>query len=176
MAKIKSPLFSLESSGGIGKKIINQSRKKVKYAKKYSEPKNPRTEIQQENRNYITLANIEWKTGGYSELDKEAWNVCAKIKAKNMSGYNAFIRFYLNAMVNNNDWTSIKNCNIYDITSSSVKISIDIEKDKEGILYLGTSKYSIPSPIKLSCHLSLFPKRLSYPGFSYFILYKSSTL
>ena len=145
MAKIRGTMFSLESSGNIGKKIIIQSRKKVKYAKKYSIPKNPRTEVQQENRNYITLANIEWKTGGYTELDKQAWNFYAKTKSKNMSGYNAFVKFYLNAMVNNNDWTSIKNCNIYDITSSSVKISIDIETDKEGILYLGTSKYSMTS-------------------------------
>ncbi|GAH26597.1 unnamed protein product [marine sediment metagenome] len=143
MAKIRGPIFSLESSGGIGKKIISQRRKKVKYAKKYSKPKNPRTEIQQENRNYITLANTEWKTGGYSNLDKEAWNFYARIKDKNISGYNAFIKFYLNAMVNNNDWTSVKNCKIYDITSSSIKISIDIEFDKEGILYLGSSKYSM---------------------------------
>ncbi|GAI02842.1 unnamed protein product, partial [marine sediment metagenome] len=79
------------------------------------------------------------------DLDKEAWNFYAKTKAKNISGYNAFVKFYLNAMVNNNDWTSIKNCNIYDITSSSVKISIDIERDREGILYLGISKYSMTS-------------------------------
>ncbi|MBA7548258.1 hypothetical protein ES705_40709 [subsurface metagenome] len=141
MAKIRGPLFSLESSGPLGKKIINQTRKKVKYAKGYSKPKNPRTEIQQENRNYITLANIEWKTGGYSDLDRKAWNFYAKTKAKNISGYNAFVKFYLNAMVNNNVWTSVKNCIIYDITSSSIKVSIDIETDREGILYLGISKY-----------------------------------
>ncbi|GAI49295.1 unnamed protein product, partial [marine sediment metagenome] len=32
MAKIRGPIFSLESSGPLGKKIISQSRKKVKYA------------------------------------------------------------------------------------------------------------------------------------------------
>ncbi|MBA7525637.1 hypothetical protein ES705_17790 [subsurface metagenome] len=143
MAKTRGTLFSLEASGVLGKKIINQKRKGVKYTKKYSKPKNPRTETQQENRNYITLTNIEWKTGGYSDLDKEAWNFYAKTKAKNMSGYNAFVKFYLNAMVDNDEWTSIKNCSIYDITSSSIKISIEIEVDREGILYLGTSKYSM---------------------------------
>jgi len=141
MAKVKSPMLSMEAYGVLGKSIINQTRKKVKYIKAYKKPKNPQTKIQQDNRNYIKLAVEEWGKKELTELDKQAWNLYAKTKAKNISGYNAFVKFYLNAMVNNNDWTSIKNCIIYDITSSSAKISIEIETDKEGILYLGTSKY-----------------------------------
>lgn len=141
MARVKAPLLSIEGSGVLGKKIISQTRKKIKYIKVYTKPKNPRTETQQTNRNYIKLAVEEWGKEGYTELDKQAWNFYAKAKSKNMSGYNAFVKFYLNAMVNLEEWTTVKNCVIYDINSSSAKVSMDIESDREGILYLGTSKY-----------------------------------
>lgn len=143
MAKVKGPLLSIEAYGVIGKKIISQTRKKVKYIKEYAKPENPRTELQQNNRNYIKLAVAEWGKEGYTELDKQAWNLYAKIKSKNMSGYNAFIKFYLKTMVSAYPWTTIKNCVIYDITQNSAKVSIEIEEDKEGILYLGSSKYYI---------------------------------
>ena len=133
----------MEASGVLGKRLITQTRKKVKYIKTYAKPKNPQTEIQQANRNYITLAVIEWAKEGYTELDKQAWKFYAKTKSKSMSGYNALVSFYIIAMKNEELWTSLNNCDITDITSSGCKIYIDVTEDKEGVLYLGTSKFSM---------------------------------
>ncbi|GAH60601.1 unnamed protein product [marine sediment metagenome] len=143
MAKVKSPMLSIEASGVLGKSIINQTRKKIKYIKVYSKPKNPQTKLQQDNRNYIKLAVIEWRKEEYKEIDKQAWNFYAKTKNKNMSGYNALVGFYVVAMKNEELWTSLTNCNITDITSSGCKVHINVEEDKEGILYLGNSKFSM---------------------------------
>jgi len=143
VAKVKSPLLSMEASGVLGKSIITQTRKKVKYIKGYAKPRNPQTEIQQANRNYIALAVIEWGKEGYKEIDKQAWNFYAKTKNKNKSGYNELVSFYIIAMKIEETWTSLNNCVITDITSSGCKVYIDIEADKEGILYLGTSKFSM---------------------------------
>ncbi|GAH25845.1 unnamed protein product, partial [marine sediment metagenome] len=110
MAKVKGPMLSMEASGVLGKSIINQTRKKVKYIKTYAKPKNPQTKLQQDNRNYIKLAVIEWGKEGYTELDKQAWNLYAKTKSKSMSGYNAFVGFYVIAMKNEELWTTLTNC------------------------------------------------------------------
>lgn len=136
-------MLSIEASGVLGKRIISETRKKVKYIKGYAKPKNPQTELQQNNRNYIKLAVIEWGKEGYTELDKQAWNFYAKTKSRSMSGYNALVSFYILAMKNEELWTSLTNCSIQDITSSGCKIYIDIEEDREGIMYLGTSKFSM---------------------------------
>lgn len=143
MAKVRSPMMSMEASGVLGKTLINQTRKKVKYIKGYAKPKNPQTAIQQANREFIKLAVIEWGKEGYEEIDKQAWNFYAKTKSKSMSGYNALISFYIVAMKNEELWTSLNNCVITDITSSGCKVYVDIEADKEGVLYLGKSKFSM---------------------------------
>lgn len=136
-------MLSIEASGVLGKSIISETRKKVKYIKQYVKPKNPQTEKQQTNRNYIRLAVIEWGKEGYKEIDKQAWDFYAKTKSKNMSGYNALIGFYVVAVKNEDTWTSLNNCVIFDITSSGCKVYIDVEEDKEGILYIGISKFSM---------------------------------
>lgn len=133
----------MEASGVLGKRIITETRKKIKYIKVYAKPKNPQTEEQQANRNYIKLAVIEWGKEGYKEIDKQAWNFYAKTKNKNMSGYNALIGFYVLAMKKEETWTSLNNCVISDITSSGCKVHIDVGEDKEGVLYLGVSKFSM---------------------------------
>lgn len=136
-------MLSIEASGVLGKTIIVQTRKKVKYIKGYAKPKNPQTEIQQANRNYIKLAVIEWGKEGYTEIDKEAWNFYAKTKNRSMSGYNALVGFYVLAMKKEETWKSLTNCVISDITSSGCEVHIDIEADLDGVLYIGTSKFSM---------------------------------
>lgn len=136
-------MLSMEASGVLGKSIINQTRKRVKYIKVYAKPKNPQTNIQQNNRNFIKLAVIEWAKEGYKEVDKQAWNFYAKIKSMSMSGYNALVSFYIIAMKEEESWTSLNNYVITDITSSGCKVYIDVEEDKEGVLYLGVSKFSM---------------------------------
>lgn len=136
-------MLSMEASGVLGKTIISETRKKVKYIKAYAKPKNPQTEKQQANRNYIKLAVIEWGKEGYKGIDKQAWDFYAKTKNKSMSGYNALVGFYVLAMKNEDTWTSLNNCVIYDITSSGCKVYIDVDLDKEGILYISTSKFSM---------------------------------
>lgn len=98
MAKIKGPLFSIEGLGKINKSIIYSKNKGIKTAKRYKVPANPKSTDQQSRREFMRLAVLAWKTDGYNSIDIEAWNLYAKAIKKKASGYNMFLRFYINAL------------------------------------------------------------------------------
>ncbi len=136
-------MFSIDGTGKLGKKLIFRKRKGIKDAKKYVVPDNPKTEGQSKQRNYLKDAVLQWKTEGYSILDYSAWGLYASLQKKNLSGYNMFLRERINAAKASKTWTKLTNCNVYDVTGEGFKVDIDVESDLSGILYLGTSKYSM---------------------------------
>jgi hypothetical protein len=54
-----------------------------------------------------------------------------------------FTGLKINAEKEGKIWTRLTNCNIYDVTGEGFKVDIDVASDLEGILYLGTSKFSM---------------------------------
>ncbi len=136
-------MFSIDGTGKLGKKLIFRKRKGIKDAKKYVVPDNPKTEGQSKQRNYLKDAVLQWKTEGYSILDYSAWGLYASLQKKNLSGYNMFLRERINADKEGKTWNKLTNCNIYDVTGEGFKVDIDITSDLSGILYLGTSKFSM---------------------------------
>ncbi|MBA7552390.1 hypothetical protein ES705_44951 [subsurface metagenome] len=86
---------------------------------------------------------MAWKVDGYSDLDIRAWNVYASLQKKNLSGYNMFLRERINEAKASKTWEKLTNCNIYDVKGWSFKVDINVENDFSGVLYLGTSKYSM---------------------------------
>ncbi len=54
-----------------------------------------------------------------------------------------FTRFKINAEKEDKTWAKLTNCNIYDVKGWGFKVDINVENDFSGVLYLGTSKYSM---------------------------------
>jgi hypothetical protein len=106
----------------------------------YKIPKNPQTEIQQDQRDYMKNAVLAWHTDGYTIIDYEAWNLYTKnIKAKKTS-FNCFLGFRINAEKSSKTWTKLTNCIISEIKGNNCIVEINVASDKTGILYIGKSK------------------------------------
>lgn len=95
MTKLKGPLFSIDAKGKLGKSLVFSSNKGIKRVSKYYEPANPRTIIQQDNRNIFSYAILSWQA--LDEGQKEDYNQSAANLKLNMSGYNYYIQTYLAA-------------------------------------------------------------------------------
>ena len=54
-----------------------------------------------------------------------------------------FLGERINAAKASKTWTKLTNCNIYDVNGEGFKVDINVENDFSGILYLGTSKFSM---------------------------------
>ncbi len=86
---------------------------------------------------------MAWKVDGYSDLDIKAWNLYASLQKKNLSGYNMFLRERINTAKESKTWSKLTNYKVYDVTAEGFKVDINVESDLSGILYLGTSKFSM---------------------------------
>lgn len=62
MAKVTGPLLSLGAKGQIGKAVVFDDWKGIKYARQYSVPSNPNTSEQQSTRNVFRFLNEAWLT------------------------------------------------------------------------------------------------------------------
>ncbi|MBA7585631.1 hypothetical protein ES708_27617 [subsurface metagenome] len=129
--------------GKIGEKLIYRKRKKFDDVKKYTKTVNPDLPGQKKQKGYFKEAISEWQKARYSSIDIQAWNVFAGTKKVTVSGFNMFTRLKIAAQKEGKVWTKLTNCSIYDITGEGFKVDIDVESDLSGVLYLGTSKFSM---------------------------------
>ncbi|MBA7573065.1 hypothetical protein ES708_14854 [subsurface metagenome] len=143
MAKVKGPLFSLGATGQIAKTLVYGVWKGVAYARQHIIPANPKTADQQEQRGFFTSAIDAWHTDGYTEEDVKAFNLYALAQKMAASGFNIFVKLYINAKIAALTWTALTNCLISTITSSGCTVDISVASDQTGILYIGTSKTSM---------------------------------
>lgn len=143
MAKVKGPLFSITAIGTVDNKLIYRNRKGLDDVKRYAKTVNPNSPGQQAQKGYFKNAIDAWSVDGYSVADKFAWDKFAKTKKVITSGFNRFTSLKITAEKKGFTWTKLKNCTIYDVTGAGFKVDIDVSSDLSGILYLGTSKYSM---------------------------------
>jgi len=123
--------------------LIYRKRKKVDDVKKYIKTVNPDLPKQQTQKGYFKEAINEWQTAGYSSFDVKAWDLYARSKKVIASGFNRFTGLKIKADKEGKTWNKLTNCNIYDVTGEGFKVDINIASDLSGILYLGTSKFSM---------------------------------
>jgi hypothetical protein len=140
MAKVKGPLFSLDASGKIADSIVYLKWKGISDVRSYVIPANPRTEKQQAQRSKMTEAVDLWHSTAFNELDFEAWNLFASIMPVPMSGFNAFIKSYIDAKVAGKNFTTIYGGTISNITNSGFTFTIKTDLSADVKLYIGTSK------------------------------------
>ncbi|GAI38820.1 unnamed protein product, partial [marine sediment metagenome] len=86
---------------------------------------------------------MAWQTDGYTSGDLEAWKLYASIQKKSLSAYNMFLRERINSAKVDKTWAKLTNCVIYDVTGEGFKIDINVASDLSGVLYLGTSRFSM---------------------------------
>jgi len=87
------PCIGLTVRGRIGQWWIHKEYKTYKVVTKYYVPTNPQTALQQAWRQVLSDAVTNWQ--GFDVPTKQFYN--SKITPKYMSGYNRYLRLYLNA-------------------------------------------------------------------------------
>lgn len=125
--------------GTVEKKIIYRGRKGFNDVKKYIKTINPDLPDQVIQKGHFKDAIEEWKVGGYSEDDIQAWNSYSRANRIRASGFNMFTKYYIGADVANKTWERLSNCTIYDVVGTGFKVDIDVNGDYSGKLYYGTS-------------------------------------
>lgn len=99
MAKVKAPLLSFSASGQIAKALVYFTWKGIGVVRQHVIPANPQTPLQDIQRGYFGDAVDEWHDTKYTASDVAAWNRYAAILAKPMSGFNAFVKQWLDLKV-----------------------------------------------------------------------------
>jgi len=96
MAKLISPLMSIDARGKFGDAIVYSIWKGINYARQYFIPSNPNSEDQQAVRAVVSDASKAWKaeaTVGAIEIDAEYKAAYAAVAAgQSLSGFNLFMR------------------------------------------------------------------------------------
>lgn len=125
MSKLTGPLLSLSANGQIGKTIVYGDWKGVKYARQYVVPANPNTGGQQTQRGYMTTALELWHsvTSVLNALDLSNINRAATLEAKIMSGFNYYVKNYINSKVAGANPVQLFNTTEVDDSAGSVQIT-----------------------------------------------------
>lgn len=101
MAKTQAPLFGFGASGQLGEAIVFSKWKGIDVARKYVVPANPDTSGQSTQRGYMTSAVAAWHdlTNVLTATDKAAWNRLAGVQASPRSGFNEFVKRFVDEKV-----------------------------------------------------------------------------
>jgi len=140
MAKVKGPLFSLDASGKVANSLVYMKWKGISDVRSYVIPANPKTEKQQAQRTKLKEAVDIWHSTAFNDLDFAAWDLYASIMPTPMSGFNAFVKSYIDAQVAGKIFTAIYGGTIANITSTSFTFTIKSDLAADVKLYIGTSK------------------------------------
>lgn len=143
IAKVKGPLFSINAIGKIDNKLIYRDSKVGPEVKKYTRTINPNTAGQQDQKGFFRNAINAWSIDGYTVADKWGWDQYAKTRKVITSGFNCFSGLRMRSEREGNTWNKLTNVIIYDVTFAGFKVDVNVVSDLEGVLYLGTSKYSM---------------------------------
>ena len=144
MAKVKGPLFSFDARGKLGKAVVFMAWKGINDIRQYVIPANPRTTAQQAQRTKMAEAVEQWHNPNLDSDDKKGWDILASIAPKPMSGFNRFVKQYIDIKVAGKDFVLM-----YDFTVSSPaegQIDVSVKCGAAGktvkVRY-GTSKTSL---------------------------------
>lgn len=95
MAKVTAPLFSFSASGAIGKALVYFGWKGIPVVRRFVVPANPQSPLQIAQRLIMHNAVDEWHLAKYDAVDHAAWDRYAGVVASAMSGFNAFVKKYI---------------------------------------------------------------------------------
>ena len=91
MAKVLTPLLSLNATGQLGKTIVFSGWKGIKTARQYTKPSNPRTAGQVAQREMMATIVEWWRNTSVAPVVKESWARSATVASRARSGFNEFV-------------------------------------------------------------------------------------
>ena len=124
MAKVTGPLMSMDARGQLGKTLVFLGWKGLKTVRSYVIPANPKTAGQTAQRSLLEAGVDEWHDVTLTGADKSAWNRFAKTLASAMSGFNAFVRQYVNVDIAAKTWVLMFGG--ADVSSTPTQIDAEI--------------------------------------------------
>lgn len=144
MAKVKAPLFGFSASGKLADSLVYMKWKGLDTVRSYVIPANPKSDDQKTQRGYMTDAIAAWHNTSWNALDFLAWNTWASVLAKIMSGFNAFVKLYIDARVATKTINPLSGADFSGVTDVNGTITMKITEDETTTLYVGTKKTVFP--------------------------------
>ena len=146
MAKVTMPLGSAIARGQLAKIMVFFPWKGINAVRGYVVPANPNTAAQQAQRAILHAGVDMWHATLLDAEDKTAWNMFATIFANIMSGFNTFIKKYVDAAVAGLGWVKVWDVNYTYTAPTTATIDCDTTSTLS-VLHLkwGTSKTFMPN-------------------------------
>jgi len=144
MAKVTAPLFGFSASGKLANSLVYMKWKGINDVRQYVIPANPKTEDQNTQRGYMTSALTAWHAAGFIEADLTAWDRYAGTLSKIMSGFNAFVKKNIEALVASKVFQVLVNADFSSVTTTAGTVVFDIAAEGTTYLHVGTSKTAFP--------------------------------
>lgn len=91
MAKVLMPLLGTVARGQIGKVMVYFPWKGINAVRSYVVPANPNTAGQQGVRGWFKDAVLQWRSLGFTALDRSSYNAWALLDARSLSGFNEYM-------------------------------------------------------------------------------------
>jgi len=122
MAKLRAPLFSLGASQKLGDALVYFPWKGINAVREYVIPTNPRSAGQQTQRGHMEDGVDEWHGAAYTAPDATAWDRLAGVAESAMSGFNRFIREFINEAILGNTWTRVRNITFQNVGPNGFQV------------------------------------------------------
>jgi len=157
MATLTAPLFSLKASGKIAKTLVYLPWKGLNNVRQYVIPTNPKTAAQTTQRiTNFKAAVTAWHTFTLTTADNSAWTLFASTLISKihksykgvMSGFNAFMRVYVDTKVANAAMTWDELSHVTSEPAAGPDLVVTCSKGKFANtpkIYYGTSKEYMPT-------------------------------
>jgi len=144
MAKVTAPLFGFSASGKLADSLVYMKWKGLKTVRSYVIPANPKSTDQITQRGYMTSALTAWHAAAWNEADLTAWDRYAGTLAKIMSGFNAFVKKNMEALIASKVFQVLTGADFSSVTATAGTVVFDIVAEGTSYLHVGTSKTAFP--------------------------------
>lgn len=145
MAKLSGPLFSMAASGKIAGTLVYSIWKGIKYARQLIIPANPKTAAQQTQRGFLTSALAQWHDVDFplGAIDKSNLNRLAGIQGTAMSGFNIYVKEYIQTRVLGG--TPVKLHDTTEDIPTDTEMEITCNHSSSAVIWIryGTSKTAL---------------------------------
>jgi len=140
MAKVKGPLCGFDARGKLANSLVFMGWKGISTVRQHVIPANPKTDAQVAQRGFMSAAVALWHATSWNDLDVAAWDLFATVQAKVMSGFNAFMKFCVDALKVPETFLPPYAADFSGVTTTAGTITMSLASDQTTTFYWGTSK------------------------------------
>jgi len=149
MAIVDSPLLSLGAKKTLGKTLTFSRLKGQNVVRQRVIPANPQTLGQTTQRGFMRAAVKEWHELGLLDIDLAALNRWATASFRKLSGYNLFVREYVDYQVDLGTEKPPYGVTQSAIGDTSFYTSVQFAAGGSCDIFIGTSKTSQPTKVAM---------------------------